>query len=197
MLEVFQYKHEQLINIIKSRVGSLDVFDESAIVMCSRAISGNGGDARKALETCKRAIDIHTNPDTKVSMKDMSIALKQIQSIQAKGIIEQLSFYHKILLAAILQAIKIGQKSTVQIREVFDRATKIAKQINQQSIPNYQLTIIASQLLALNLIKSTKSGPINATCSVSLQTFDQELIFYLSKTEELKPFLPTLEISYE
>lgn len=196
-VKFFAYKYEQLHKILDSRIGDLDAFAESAIVLCARSISGNGGDARKALETCKRAIDVRKDPKANVEMKDMSVALKQVQSIQAKEIINQITYFHKIFLTALLQAIKIGQKSSVPLREIVDRATKISKQLGTTTLPNYQFNLIANQLITMNIVKGNKDGPVNASSSISLQTFDQELIFHLSKDEELVQFLPKLEVNYD
>lgn len=195
-IKFFAYKYEQLYEIIESRISDLDAFADSAIVLCARSISGNGGDARKALETCKRAIDLRKNRNDIVQAKDMSNALKQVQSIQAKEIINQITYFHKIFLTALLQAIKIGQKSSVPLREIIDRSLKISRQLNFPTIPNYQFNLIANQLITMNIVKGNKDGPVNASSSISLQTFDQELIFHLEKSEELKQFLPKLEVNY-
>ena len=57
-IKFYPYKASELNDIITSRVGDLGVFEKPAIEYCSKSIANFGGDARKALEACKRAVDL-------------------------------------------------------------------------------------------------------------------------------------------
>ena len=52
------YTHQQLAEIIKSRLEGLDLFDAKAIEFCARKVSAVSGDARRALDICRRAAEI-------------------------------------------------------------------------------------------------------------------------------------------
>ncbi|KAG6511376.1 hypothetical protein ZIOFF_029444 [Zingiber officinale] len=52
------YTYQQLQEIISSRLNSLDAFEDQAIEFASRKVAAMSGDARRALEICRRAAEI-------------------------------------------------------------------------------------------------------------------------------------------
>ncbi|KAJ1412369.1 Zinc finger, PHD-type [Sesbania bispinosa] len=52
------YNHQQLQEIISSRLKGIDVFEKQAIEFASRKVAAISGDARRALEICRRAAEI-------------------------------------------------------------------------------------------------------------------------------------------
>ncbi|CAL9150131.1 unnamed protein product, partial [Musa hybrid cultivar] len=52
------YSYQQLQEIISSRLKGLDAFEEQAVEFASRKVAAMSGDARRALEICRRAAEI-------------------------------------------------------------------------------------------------------------------------------------------
>ncbi|MQL79096.1 hypothetical protein Taro_011526, partial [Colocasia esculenta] len=52
------YNYQQLQEIISSRLKGMDVFEEQAIEFASRKVAAISGDARRALEICRRAAEL-------------------------------------------------------------------------------------------------------------------------------------------
>ena len=52
------YTHEQLTEIVAARLHGLTVFDKDAVNLVARKVSSLSGDARRALDICRRATEI-------------------------------------------------------------------------------------------------------------------------------------------
>ena len=52
------YTHQQLQEIVTARLTGLSVFDKDAIQLVSRKVASLSGDARRALDICRRATEI-------------------------------------------------------------------------------------------------------------------------------------------
>lgn len=52
------YTYQQLGDIIRSRLEGLKLFDNQAIEFCARKVGAVSGDARRALDICRRAAEI-------------------------------------------------------------------------------------------------------------------------------------------
>jgi origin recognition complex subunit 1 len=187
-LKFFAYKEDQLSEIIQSRVGSLNVFSEAAIKHCVKTIARNGGDARKALESCRRALEMHEG-EKPVNMDLMSKALRQITAIQADSLLMQLSRYQKLFLTAALVCMDFQKRTVVPMIEVVTRATLLGGNLN---IPFRKSEIIevANELVNLCVIKGHREGTINASSAISLVTFDQTLLASLGQDKDFKSVLP-------
>ena len=52
------YTHQQLQEIVSTRLSGLSVFDKDAIQLVARKVASLSGDARRALDICRRAAEI-------------------------------------------------------------------------------------------------------------------------------------------
>jgi len=59
------YTHEQLTEIVAARLQGLTVFDKDAVQLVARKVSSLSGDARRALDICRRATEIAQRQMTK------------------------------------------------------------------------------------------------------------------------------------
>jgi origin recognition complex subunit 1 len=182
------YTKDQLSAIIHSRVQNLEVFAKNAIEQCAKMISNNGGDARKALDACKRALDLCTGP--KVMMGEMHQALMQISATQANSILSQLSTYQNIFIAAVLIHLKTSTRVVFRLRDVAERIMQLITAAKLEELEKFEIIPVANQLIALNVIKGSKEGPINASSLMSLVAYDEDLLIYLSKCPYLKDHIP-------
>jgi len=195
-VKFYAYKYEELSGIIQSRVGDLDVFEPKAIELCCRKISLIGGDARKCLEACKRAVDlIRTNSNEsqhidKVRVEDMQTTLKELQSIRATDLFMKLTENQQFLLAALIADSRITSRTIIPIRDVLAREKGFHSQNRTKNVLSQNLMLtIANQLNDMRIIKSTKSGLIKATSLISLACMEQDALPYLKKNPKLDKYL--------
>ncbi|KAH0789859.1 P-loop containing nucleoside triphosphate hydrolase protein [Histomonas meleagridis] len=189
-VKFFAYKANELSTIINSRVGDLKVFEPAAIQLCSQLLTRNGGDARKALEVCKRAIDMRKKNDQKVKTVDIKKAINQVDSVKANNILMNLSELQKLVLVAFLVQSKKVQKTQLSIRDIISRAAVIAKATEINDVRSNYLIMIINQLLEMNIINSGKNKIINTNTMISLITYESDLIQHLKNTEKFVKFLP-------
>ncbi|RCH80231.1 Origin recognition complex, subunit 1, partial [Rhizopus azygosporus] len=52
------YRHDQLYQIVQSRLQGIDAFTKEAVEFAARKVSAVSGDARRALDICRRAVEI-------------------------------------------------------------------------------------------------------------------------------------------
>ncbi|XP_020590675.1 origin of replication complex subunit 1-like isoform X2 [Phalaenopsis equestris] len=116
------YNYQQLQEIISSRLKGIDAFEEQAIEFASRKVAAMSGDARRALEICRRAAEVadyrlkqlaqssHSSslgqslPEGKhfVSMDDVEAAIHEVFQAPHIRIMKTSSRLSKIMLAAMV-----------------------------------------------------------------------------------------------
>ncbi|CAA7054406.1 unnamed protein product [Microthlaspi erraticum] len=69
------YNHTQLQEIISTRLNGIDAFEKQAIEFASRKVAAISGDARRALEICRRAAEV---ADYRLKKKDNAAAKNQL-----------------------------------------------------------------------------------------------------------------------
>ncbi|KAI8998315.1 P-loop containing nucleoside triphosphate hydrolase protein [Gaertneriomyces semiglobifer] len=69
------YTHQQLIEIVQSRLEGINCFDSDAVEYCARKVGAVSGDARRALDICRRGVEI-----LEATMKETSEDAQNLQS---------------------------------------------------------------------------------------------------------------------
>ena len=68
LLHFNPYTKEEITAIIEKRLSSMpNIFGKMAIQFCARKISSANGDIRKALDMCRRAVELATSTDRSVT----------------------------------------------------------------------------------------------------------------------------------
>ncbi|KAI7890994.1 P-loop containing nucleoside triphosphate hydrolase protein [Mucor mucedo] len=100
------YKFEQIIQIVQSRLKGIDAFTPSAVEFAARKVSAVSGDARRALDICRRAVEIvETRPEmgTHVTIPIVTEAVKEMFTSPSVAFIRSCSLHQKIFLVACMQ----------------------------------------------------------------------------------------------
>ncbi|XP_027342766.1 origin of replication complex subunit 1A-like isoform X2 [Abrus precatorius] len=120
------YNYQQLQEIISSRLKGIDVFEKQAIEFASRKVAAISGDARRALEICRRAAEIAdyrmkliSNPDFvsagkgNVGMADVEAAIQEMFQAPHIQVMKSCSRLSKIFLTAMVHELyKTGMGET-------------------------------------------------------------------------------------
>ncbi|KAI3888134.1 hypothetical protein MKX03_037545 [Papaver bracteatum] len=121
------YTYQQLREIISSRIEGIEAFDKQAIEFASRKVAAISGDARRALEICRRAAEIadykikksSSTPDFSSSGKDhigmaeVEAAIQEMFQAPHIQMIKSCSKLSKIFLVALVHELyKSGMGET-------------------------------------------------------------------------------------
>ncbi|KAK7872228.1 hypothetical protein R5R35_012086 [Gryllus longicercus] len=98
------YTHKQLEEIVKARLEGINVFDPDAVQFVSRKVASVSGDARRALDICRRATEIaeQDSPDALVTIKHVDEAmLTMTSSHSVQAIVHACSTMERLFLQAV------------------------------------------------------------------------------------------------
>ncbi|OUM66192.1 hypothetical protein PIROE2DRAFT_59514 [Piromyces sp. E2] len=115
------YTHEQLITIVQSRLQGISSFSDDAIQLCARRVSAVSGDARRALDICRQAVEIVERQAKKlkgekplVTPAIISQVTKSIFASPVMMIIKRACLHQKIFLISVVNELRrsgIGETS--------------------------------------------------------------------------------------
>lgn len=168
------YTRTQLSTIIKSRLSSIDSIDvqDDAITFACMKVSAVSGDARRALDICRRAFELaepgfqsvstaivgtpkkKTAKQSAVGRVDMEImrrAIRDMESSPVQMYLKGLPFVSKIFLKALVACIRRTGLIESTLGNVIEDATRICK---QNTHPD--LSTIMGLLQPVNLLKTAE-----------------------------------------
>jgi len=107
------YTHDQLMQIIQSRLEGVpgDIVDSDAIQFASRKVAAVSGDARRALDICRRAVEIAENGD---GNQDFSATPSKRQKERTSGFSGTSNVMGRVVIGTIKQAIAEATSSPLQ-----------------------------------------------------------------------------------
>ncbi|XP_065829540.1 origin recognition complex subunit 1-like isoform X2 [Oscarella lobularis] len=100
------YTHSQLQAIITSRLEGIEAFDSESIELAARKVAAVSGDARRALDICRRAVELATGEDATVTLKHISDAVQTISSSPIIVAMRNCSLYERLFFQAILSVFR-------------------------------------------------------------------------------------------
>lgn len=121
------YTHEQLQEIVTARLSGLSVFDKDAIQLVARKVASLSGDARRALDICRRATEIaqRQGQKTLVTIQHVTEAHKEMFCSPKIQAIRRCSKYEKVFLQSI-----VGVFQKIGIEEApFERVIKAMAEV--------------------------------------------------------------------
>ncbi|WOK92752.1 origin of replication complex subunit 1-like [Canna indica] len=106
------YTYQQLQEIISSRLKGLDAFEEQAVEFASRKVAAMSGDARRALEICRRAAEIvdYQLKQSLLSGRSSSSIDNSFGGKQLVGMIDIEDAIHEVFQAPHIQMMKTSSK---------------------------------------------------------------------------------------
>ncbi|KAJ2807708.1 Origin recognition complex, subunit 1 [Coemansia guatemalensis] len=173
------YSHHQLMTIVQSRLEGCIAFDADAIELCARKISAVSGDARRALDVCRRAVEMveaewkcakeavkpgtkrtQSNTNSQLVLVTMVVIDHAIKSMYASGhiaAIQNASTQQKVFLVALRAAIRKAGIPEVPLGDVAFVHRQLC-QMHDLLLPSYeQISKICAQLGASRFILAESS----------------------------------------
>ncbi|CAE6135289.1 unnamed protein product [Arabidopsis arenosa] len=142
------YNHTQLQEIISTRLKGIDAFEKTAIEFASRKVAAISGDARRALEICRRAAEVadhrlksnKTAKNQLVIMADVEAAIQEMFQAPHIQVMKTVSKLSKIFLTAMVHELyKTGMAETT-----FDRVATTVSSIcltNGEAFPGWDILL--------------------------------------------------------
>lgn len=196
------YTHEQLMTIIESRLTSVPahIVDPDAIQFASRKVAAVSGDARRALDICRRAVEIaegeaataqnpllstpskrRNNGDViddvrkkkggKVTIGTIKQAINEATSSPLQQYLKVLPLAAKLFLAAMLARTRRSGVSECVMADVIEEAKRLALMAaGNPAIQEMLLTDVSSSSQEASNAKGTPSKKAKATTATVPRT---------------------------
>ncbi|CAG8658983.1 8295_t:CDS:2, partial [Paraglomus occultum] len=120
------YAFQQLMIVVQSRLKGMGVFNKDAIEYAARKVSAVSGDARRALEICRRAVEIieskktlpeHSKSNAQVTINIIEQVVKEMSSSPTIAFVSNASIHQKIFLWSLLQRTRVTGLAEVELGE--------------------------------------------------------------------------------
>ncbi|XP_042515574.1 origin of replication complex subunit 1A-like [Macadamia integrifolia] len=148
------YNYQQLQEIISSRLKGIDAFEKQAIEFASRKVAAISGDARRALEICRRAAELtdyrlkksSSHPDSAASAKaiigmaDVEAAIQEMFQAPHIQVMKNCSKLSKIFLVAMVHELhKTGMAETT-FEELATTVSRLCTS-NKEEFPGWDMLL--------------------------------------------------------
>lgn len=120
------YNYKQLQEIVESRLKGFDGFRSEAIQLVARKVSAVSGDARRALDICRRAMEITElrNGET-ISLQDVSEAISEMIASAKVQAIKHCSEMEKIFLQAVSAEVRRTSIEEVYFKDAYKQVESL------------------------------------------------------------------------
>ncbi|KAF8323765.1 P-loop containing nucleoside triphosphate hydrolase protein [Clavulina sp. PMI_390] len=195
------YKREQLEAIVHSRLktatdslsggGDVAIMDNDAVRLAAARVAGVSGDARRVLDVCRRAVELHQSRKRSgpVKTKDISEVMAEMQNSPTAAYIRDCSFHERIMLAALWKCLKRSGLSVVKWDDVaYQHSNLLAvlpQDLDSQRRPSYgELLIVLDSLTATRaiLIEDVRRGVADGERKMMLNLEEAEVLRVLGET---------------
>lgn len=148
------YTYKQLQEIVTKRLMGTDSFNSDAVQFVARKVASVSGDARRALDICRRAAEIAEleGPATMVSMTHVNEALNAMITQPKVRAIKHCSRLEQLLLQAIVAEVERTGVEETTFADTFKMLTSVAA-LDGFKIPSLTISLGAvARLSACRLI---------------------------------------------
>ncbi|KAF8077349.1 hypothetical protein N665_1044s0009 [Sinapis alba] len=186
------YNHTQLQEIISTRLKGIDAFEKQAIEFASRKVAAISGDARRALEICRRAAEVadyrlknnETAKNQLVVMADVEAAIQEMFQAPHIQVMKSVSKLSKIYLTAMVHELyKTGMAETT-----FDRVATTVSSLcgtNGEAFPGWDVLLKVGCELGECRIILCESGERHRLQKLQLNFPSDDVAFALKDNKEL------------
>ncbi|XP_063412447.1 cell division control protein 6 homolog [Mytilus trossulus] len=183
LLNFAPYSKDQIANIIKDRLKKIEeqglaVMEPSAIQFCARKISAVAGDMRKALDVCRRAVEmvehevktqkVLSSPTKRPPAVPKKIGVVQINKVLSEvygsssvsNSQDSIPLQQKLIVCTLLLMVNKGKMKEVTMGKVHDTYSKICKKRQMATVDYTEYQGICNLLETRGImgIKKIKDG---------------------------------------
>lgn len=157
------YNHKQLQEIVLSRMQGLEAFDPDAVQLVARKVAAVSGDARRALDVCRRATEIaehslHESPKKTtrhvVGMAHVDCAIQEMFSSPKIRAIRCLSQQEQIFLRAVVAEFRRTGVEETTFSKVYNQHITICRLEGVKPPTFSEVSSVSSRLSSCRLLLS-------------------------------------------
>eukprot|EP00106_Octopus_bimaculoides_P018823 XP_014786265.1 PREDICTED: origin recognition complex subunit 1-like isoform X2 [Octopus bimaculoides] len=176
------YTFKQLQQIVLSRLQGLKAFDEDAIQLAARKVAAVSGDARRALDICRRATEIagRKNSDNTgqklVGMSHVNQALQEMYSSSQVSAIRNASEQEQLFLRAIIAEFQRCGLEEAQFSKLYTQHISLCRLEGLPPPTFSELFSICSRLSSMKILLS-EHGQMDLQMKVRLNISQDDVLF--------------------
>ncbi|XP_076116266.1 uncharacterized protein LOC143083793 [Mytilus galloprovincialis] len=180
------YTFKQLQEIVVSRMKGLKAFDSDAIQLAARKVAAVSGDARRALDICRRSTEIaeKRSPSKKsnilVGMSHVDAALQEMFSSPKIVAIRGLSNQEKLFLRAIVAEFTRSGLEEAEFSRIYTQHISLCRFEGLTPPTTSQLASICSRLGSIRLLL-VEHGRHDLQMRVRLNISQDDILFALKE----------------
>ncbi|KAF1801378.1 P-loop containing nucleoside triphosphate hydrolase protein [Mucor lusitanicus] len=179
------YKYDQLFKIVQSRLEGIDAFAKEAVEFAARKVSAVSGDARRALDICRRAVEIveqrlsepnnNNNSNKHVTIAVVDEAVKEMFSSPSVAFIRSCSLHQKIFLVACMQRSRAIGLAEIEFGDVAHYHIQTCKWHNIEP-PNTSDLMRVCESLGQTRALIMESGRMDICMRLSLNLIEEDIV---------------------
>ncbi|KAH9523633.1 Origin recognition complex, subunit 1 [Bulinus truncatus] len=186
------YTFRQLEEIVISRMKGLKVFDSDAVQLAARKVAAVSGDARRALDICRRSTEIaeakraEGQKTVLVSMADINMAVEEMFSSPKINAIRNLSVQEQMFLQAVVAEFQRAGIEEAEFSKLFDQHLTLCRFEGIHAPTMSELSAICQRLGSMRLLL-VESGRLDLRMRIRLNTlivhFFQQSVYSMYSTD--------------
>ncbi|KAI9034392.1 P-loop containing nucleoside triphosphate hydrolase protein [Hyaloraphidium curvatum] len=191
------YTVPQLKTIIRSRLDGVELFEDSAIEFCARKVASVSGDARRALDICRRAVEIAdlsasgdvSKMKNKINAQNLMSTFNEMYASANVTFVKHAPLQQKLFLVALATRIRRSGLYEVPFHEVAEEHIRLC-QMHKFEVPNgSQLSAICANLGTSRAI-AVEDIRLDLYRAVRLVLSEQDVYHALQEDPKLRVCLP-------
>ncbi|MEM0141135.1 MAG: orc1/cdc6 family replication initiation protein [Thermoplasmatales archaeon] len=201
------YNASQIYDILEDRViyaGISDSIEDSALKVCAALAAQEHGDARRAIDLLKVAVElVEMSDDKRITEEIIYSAKSKLERDVVADTVATLPLHSKLVLfsATLINEIRNGGKSTTG--ELYDLYIRVCERLGISNLTQRRIADIVNELSSLGLLNSEvmSFGRYGRTTTIMLNYDQQHLKDLLMKDElisqlkDVKPLQKSLPVS--
>ncbi|KAK0069981.1 origin recognition complex subunit 1-like isoform X1 [Biomphalaria pfeifferi] len=182
------YTFKQLEEIVLSRMKGLKIFDSDAVQLAARKVAAVSGDARRALDICRRSTEIAEsrvgNEDTAlVSMVDINSAVEEMFCSPKIHAIRNLSLQEQMFLQAVVAEFQRAGIEEAEFSKLFDQHLTLCRFEGIHAPSMTELSGLCQRLGSMRLLL-VEPGHLDLRMRVRLNVSQDDVVYALRKDSQ-------------
>ncbi|KAK2918519.1 cell division control protein 6 homolog [Channa argus] len=186
------YSRQELVAIVQDRLAQASaegILDASAVQFCARKVSAVSGDARKALDICRRAVEIVESDERKkeAETKTSQVSLPQVARVLSEVYGDRMAsqsgngsegesfpLQQKLLVCCLLLLIRNGKKKEVVLGKLHEAYSRLCAQRQVSGVGQGECLSLCSLLESRGIFALKKAKEARLT-KVFLKIEEQDV----------------------
>ncbi|KAI8144266.1 P-loop containing nucleoside triphosphate hydrolase protein [Fennellomyces sp. T-0311] len=178
------YTFPQLYQIVESRLEGIDAFEPEAVEFAARKVSAVSGDARRALDICRRAVEIvesrqqQINTATKsthVTIGIINDTIKEMLASPTVSFLQTCALHQKLFIVSVLQCVRRSGLGDVEFGEAVRYHIQACRWYHIQPPTTSDLMRVCESLGQARALV-IEGGRMDLTMRISMNMSEQDVI---------------------